>query len=126
MDIRHVKQADIAEITRIWEQHHAHSFALPHRRNLITEAVIEADGKLIAYGQVRHVAEPILVLDLNARQRDKREALIYLMHEAFRGTHNAGLDRLFAFTRDPDFADLIVKHFKYERADLGEFLIREL
>lgn len=126
MKITSTSDADVKRITEIWDKHHSRGFSLPHRKNLIVEANIVDDGKIIAYGQVRHVAEPIIVLDLDATRRQKIRALEMLMLEAFRGTSRAGLDRLFAFTRDPDFADLIVKHFAYERADLGEFLIREL
>jgi hypothetical protein len=118
--------SDVPEITKIWEAHHARSFSLPTRDGVIVEANAVEAGKIIAYGQVRHVAEPIFVLDLNATRRQKIKALELLMNEAFRGISKAGLKQIFAFARDPEFADLIVKHFGYQRADLGEFLIREL
>lgn len=126
MKLSKVQTVDLIQIYKLWEDHHARSFSLPHRQNLITEAIAREDDRLIAYGQVRIVAEPILVLDLNARPREKAQALELLMNRAVEQTRLAGLDRLFSFIRDPDFADLIVKKYKFERADLGEFLIREL
>lgn len=126
MKLAITRDSDVPEISAIWEKHHKHSFILPHRRDLIVEANVLDHGKLIAYGQVRHLAEPIIVIDLEATTRQKVKALDLLMNEAFRGATRAGLKKLFAFTRDPNFADLICKHYGYERADLGEFLIREL
>lgn len=126
MKLELVKDTDVTEISNIWEKHHCRSFSLPHRKNLITEAKAVKNGKIIGYGQVRVIAEPILVLDLDARQRDKARALELLMIEAHRGTRAAKLDRMFAFIRDANFADLIESRYGFERADLGEFLIKEL
>ena len=119
-------EKDIKTISQIWEKHHSHSFELPSRKNLIIEAKVEKDDRLIAYGQVRRVAEPIFVLDLDTRARDKIEALKLLMAEAYRGVELEGLRRIHAFIRDPYFADLIVRHFGYERCDAGELLVKEL
>ena len=124
--IKIVNDDDVKAISEIWERHHSHSFSLPSRRNIIIEAKVEKDDRLIGYGQVRLVAEPILVLDLDARQRDKIEALRLLMLEAYRGTERFGLKRMHAFIRDPYFADLIVRHFDYQRCDLGELLVKEI
>jgi hypothetical protein len=125
--LQHVREADVPEIVKIWEAHHSRSFTLPRRDSRITEAkVIDEGGRIIAYGQVKPIAEAIFVADLARSQRDRIAALKLLMSEAFRGTEQAHLDRLYAFTRDPGLADLIVKHFAFERSDPGEFLIRSL
>lgn len=126
MKLTPTQNQDVPEISKIWEEHHRYSFALPSRKGVVVEANAVEHGKIVGYGQVRLIAEPILVLDLNASRRQKIRALELLMNEAFRGVDRTGLKKLFAFTRDPEFADLIVKHFGYQRADLGEFLIREL
>jgi len=126
MHLTRTSNQDVTEITKIWEEYHKHSFSLPVRKGVIVEANAVERNRIIGYGQVRLVAEPILVLDLNASKRQKIRALELLMNEAFRGVSQAGLKRIFAFTRDPEFTDLVVKHFGYERADLGEFLIKEL
>lgn len=126
MMIKLIVDRDVPEISRIWEQHHANDFSLPSRKNVVIEAKVVEGDKLIAYGMVRKVAEPIFVLDLDARQREKTKALELLMIEAYRGCEAHKLTRLFSFIRDPNFADLVVKRFGFERADLGEFLIKEL
>jgi hypothetical protein len=121
-----VTDSDVESIGKVWESHHSHSFELPSRKRLIVEAKVVNGDRLIAYGQVRLVAEPIFVLDLDARPREKIEALKLLMSEAYRGIERFGLRRAHAFIRDPYFADLIVRHFGWERGDLGELLIKEL
>jgi hypothetical protein len=126
MDLDCVTDKDILEIKNIWAEHHSHAFHLPHRCHLITEAKAVLNNKIIGYGQVRPIAEPILILDMNARLRDRIEALRLLMIEAHRGVMHCGLDRMFAFIRDPIFADLIEKRYGFDRSDPGEMLIKEL
>jgi hypothetical protein len=121
-----VTPADISEISSIWHKHHREQYSLPDRRNLIVEAKAVEDGKIIAYGQVRHIAEPIFVLDLNARMRLKLEALDMLMQEAYRGTSRAGLSKMFAFIRDEHFSKVIAKRYAFEPSDLGRFMLKEL
>jgi hypothetical protein len=126
--LRSFRTSDVEAIDRIWRKHHSNDFSVPDRRNAVVDAVVEDDnGEVIAYGQVRLFAEAMFILDLDARARDKIEALKLLMLEAFRGTDSAGLRNLYAFISDPEFADLIEKHFGFERADkVGELLLREI
>lgn len=115
-------------IDEIWRAHHANDFSVPDRENSIVDAVVEDDsGRVVAYGQVRMFAESMMFLDLDASRREKVEAVILLMHEAFRGTKSAGIRDIYAFIKDPDFALLIEKHFDFERVpDQGELLLRRL
>jgi hypothetical protein len=126
MNLEHIEDSDIPKISALWREHHSYAFHLPHRCNLITEAKAVIGNRIIGYGQVRPIAEPILILDLNARLRDRIEALRLLMIEAHRGVMHKGLDRMFAFIRDPIFADLIEKRYGFDRSDSGEMLIKEL
>lgn len=126
--LRSFRPDDVEPIDRIWQEWHSHAFSVPDRNHRIIDAVVEsAEGKVIAYGQVRHFAEAMLVLDKGARQRDKIQAIKLLMLEAFRGTQMAGLGEIYAFISDPDFSLLIQKHFDFDPADqVGELLIRSL
>lgn len=127
MRLRKLIQDDVIEIDRIWRTFHRHDFGVPNPRNKVIDAVAENDqGRIIAYGQVKHIAEAVFILDNDARPRDKILALRALMLEALRGTDQAGITQLYAFIKNPMFADLIEKHFGFERADTGEFLIREV
>lgn len=126
MKIRPFRQSDVEPIDEIWRKHHANEFSVPDRRNVVTDAVIEnSGGKVIAYGQVKLFAEAMLILDKDASQRDKIQAIQLLMLEAFRGTQSAKIHQLYAFIKDPEFATLISRHFGFDIVDKGELLFRE-
>lgn len=125
MQLRGFRQTDIEPIDEIWRKHHSRDFSVPDRRNMIAEAVVEKEGKVIAYGQVKLFAEAMLILDKDASQRDKIEAIKLLMLEAFRGAQAHGQNQMYAFIKDPDFATLIARHFGFDIVDKGELLFRE-
>lgn len=124
--LRSFRRTDIEAIDRIWREHHSHAFSVPDRSNCVVDAVVEdGAGKVVAYGQVKLFAEAMLILDLNASQRTKIESIKKLMLEAFRGADMAGIKQMYAFIEDPDFADLIERHFGFSRINKGELLLRE-
>lgn len=95
---------------------------------MIAEVVAEDDdGGLVAYGQVKLFAEAIMILDKDASRKNKVEALKLLLLEAFRGTDQAGLQEVYCFCKDPEFATLLAKHFSFEIVDEpGELLLRKV
>lgn len=127
MIIRDFCNNDIDPINKIWEEHHSHRCSLPDRDHAIVDAVIEDDnGKIIAYGQVRHFAEMMMFLDHNISKRDKCVALKLLMMRAFEGLNKINMDQCYAFIHDPDFALLVEKHFGFNRViQPGEMLLWE-
>ena len=128
MKLRSFRDTDIPEIDRIWQEHHKDSFSVPNRDNSIIDAVVEDDlGKVIAYGQVKLFAEAMLFLDLSASKKDKVKAVIALIHEAFRGVRANDINDVYCFIKDPDFAQLVKKHFDFEIVDdPGELLLRKV
>jgi hypothetical protein len=125
--LRSFRVSDIPEIDKIWTEHHSDDYSLPNRNSMIIDAVVEEDGKIIGYGQVRIFAEAMLFLDKDAPLRSRILALKKLMLEAFRGTQQAGIEEIYAFINDPDFSLLIQKHFHFSPADKpGELLIKRL
>lgn len=124
--LRSFRQGDVEDVDRIWREHHSSDFSVPNRNNCVIDAVVEDEnGKVVAYGQVKMFAEAMLILDLNASQRQKIEAIKLLMLEAFRGTRMAGLEQMYCFIQDPDFAKLIERHFGFDLVDKGKLLFRE-
>lgn len=124
--IRPFRQDDIAKIDKIWRDHHSDDFSVPDRTTAITDVVAEDEnGEVVAYGQVKLFAEAMMILDKDASQRNKIQALKLLMLEAFRGTQAYGLKQLYCFATDPDFATLIERHFGFSIVDKGELLFRE-
>lgn len=126
MKLRDFKRSDIEPIDQIWQAHHSTDFSVPDRRNMICEAVVENDGRVIGYGQVKLFAEAMMILDLDASRREKVVALQLLLGHAFAGANQARLNQMYAFIKDPDFALLLEKHFGFERViDSGERLLWE-
>jgi hypothetical protein len=127
MIIRAFRESDIEPISDIWEQYHSTDYGLPDRSKAVIDAVVEHEGKVIGYGQVKLFAEAMLFLDKDAPQRPRILALKALMLEAFRGTESAGLNELYAFINDPKLLALIQKHFHFTPAERpGQLLIKEL
>lgn len=125
--LRAFRSSDVEEIDRIWREYHANDFSVPDRSNMVIDAVVESDGKVVGYGQVKLFAEFMLILDKSASQRDRVEAIKLLMLEAFRGARTADLKRVYCFIKDPDFATLIGRHFDFEVIDEpGELLLRKM
>jgi hypothetical protein len=125
--LRAYQPSDLAAISKIWEDHHSDYYGLPNRKSIIIDAVVEDDGRLIGYGQVRLFAEAMLFLDKDAPLRSRIQALQQLMREAFRGTERAGIREIYAFIQDPDFSLLMQKHFHFKTTDKpGELLVKEL
>lgn len=127
MKIRVFLPGDELEVDRIWKKHHQ-DFSVPNRDRMIAEVVAEDDsGGMVAYGQVKLFAEAIMILDKDASRRNKVEALKLLLLEAFRGTDQSGLQDLYVFCKDPEFASILAKHFSFEIVDNpGELLLRKV
>lgn len=123
--LRSFRESDIEPIDEIWRKHHNNDFSVPDRKNILIDAVVERDGKVIAYGQVKLFAEAMLILDLDASLRDRIAAIKLLMAEAFRGANEAQMRQMYCFIQDPDFATLISRHFGFDIVDKGELLFRE-
>jgi hypothetical protein len=124
ISLRSFRPEDVAPIDAIWREHYSDESSLPDRKHMVIDAVVEDEGKVIAYGQVRLFAEAMFFLDKNAPMRSKTGALQLLMSEAFRGADKAGL-QLYAFIKDKKFADIIIKHYGFAPVEKGELLLRE-
>lgn len=127
MKIRLFQPGDELEIDKIWKKHHQ-DFSVPNRNRMIAEVIAEDEsGAMVAYGQVKLFAEAVMLIDKDASLRDKVEALKLLLLEAFRGTDQAGLQEVYCFCRDPEFATILAKHFSFEIVDTpGELLLRKV
>ena len=117
----------ISEIDNIWKEHHSDDFSVPNRKTRLIDAVVEDEnGKVIAYGQVKLIAEAMFIVNSGLSGSIKSMALLLLMNRAFEGVNKAKLDQMYAFIKDPDFALLITKHFGFDRViEPGEMLIWE-
>ena len=127
MELRSFRWSDVEAISKIWKDHHANLYGLPNRRTAIVDAVVEDQGEIIGYGQVKLFAEGMLFLDKSKSVKTRIQALKLFMLEAFRGTERAGLQEMYAFIEDPAFALLLEKHYHFFTADKpGRLLVKEI
>lgn len=127
MIVRPYLQSDLDHVNRIWEEHWSTEASIPRRSNSIVDRVVEDKGRIIAYGQVHHFAEAMSFPDMNCSRRERILALKMLLTEAFIGVDKAGLKELYIFSRQPEFASILSRHFGFEIIDNpGELLLREV
>jgi hypothetical protein len=122
--LRSLAESDIITLDKLWQEHWSNQ-TLPGLKNRVIDAVAHDDGRIIGYGQVKLFAEAMLFLDPTARKRDRVQALKLLMEEAERGVNKAGLEDIYIFIKDPDFAVLIAERYGFERIiEPGELLLK--
>jgi len=123
--IRPVKRDDLDRIDEIYRQGHDEHFSLPDLKNTVTSAVIEIDGQVVGFGVVKVYAEAIAVLDLSKPKLERIDALESLLHEAFRGCDEAGINQLHVYVQDPMMQRLLCKRFGFKVAE-GVALVKEI
>lgn len=124
--LRPLIETDILKLDELWRAHWQSS-SLPNRVNCIVDAVVDdrESGRIIGYGQVKLFAEAMLFLDPTTPKRARVKALKLLMAEAFRGAGRYGIEDMYAFIKDPDFALLIEKRYGFQRViEPGELLLK--
>jgi hypothetical protein len=122
--LRSLAKSDIITLDGLWREHWNNT-TLPGLKNRVIDAVACNEERIIGYGQVKLFAEAMLFLDPTARKRDRVQALKLLMEEAERGVNKAGLEDIYIFIKDPDFAVLIAERYGFERIiEPGELLLK--
>jgi hypothetical protein len=123
--LRSLAKSDIITLNDLWEKYW-NDYSLPSLKNRVIDALaVDEKDRIIGYGQVKLFAEAQLFLDPTARKRDRVAALKLLMDEAQRGVHKAGLEDLYVFIKNPDFAVLIAQRYGFERViEPGELLLK--
>lgn len=111
MILRRFKIEDLDKVKEIHEKYHKDDFPLLSRDNLLSEAIIEDNGKIIAYGSTKLMGEPTLVLDTSESKIVKVKAFALLLERAIFDARSAGLEYLILATSHNDFADILLKHY---------------
>lgn len=120
-----IRRAETTDIPTILEINKQNDFPLPKFENLITQALVEDNGKIIAFGMVKAFAEAILILDKTVPNRKKIEALQNLMLEAIRGGRQHNMTQLHAFIKDAKFEQFMKEHYGFEDCS-GKAVVMEL
>lgn len=124
MIFRKVMEHDIPDLARL-QRKHPDFETLRIDKYLTDGVVVDKNETVAAYGIVMPFAEAVFLPDTDRSDREKVEALRLLLYEAIRGTDRAGLRQLHCFIRDEKFAEIMVKHFKFEPC-VGKALVLNL
>lgn len=124
MLIRGIRGSDVPELRELCNKYSHAGFDLPKKNNIFADAVIEHDGKVVAYGILKLIAEAILVLDHSLPTKIRGEALTLLIQEAVKEASKKKLLEVQAVC-EPKFANVIKKHYGFQKL-VGETLILDL
>lgn len=116
MKVRSYRSADAAQIDEIYERC-GHGHARPELDKLIGSVVIEHDGKIIAYGALQALAEASIILDTDAPQKVKVQALKECLRAAFFCASLNGYSEVYAFTAKDGFDKTLQRHFEFEPSE---------
>lgn len=105
---------DLKAIDRIWKEGYSSDFSLPDLSNAVTFAVVEDAGEIVGFGMVKMFAEAIMILDKSKSIRVKSETMKLLLDKAETDCRTENIKQLHSFTNDPNFANLLVKHFNFK------------
>lgn len=121
--LRPFTPADILQIDELWRANWQGRSSMPNRANSIVDAVIEHEGEITAYGQVKLFAETMLFLDHRRSKRERVAALKLLMAEALQGVKALGIEETYAFIQDPSFARLISSRYGFQLVESPGMLL---
>lgn len=113
MLLRGFRLSDILSISLVWERYFKGLFGLPSRANVIADAIVELDERVIAYGTIKNYYEVVMILDHSLPIRDKVQAVKLLMQKAEHEAKLAGIEQLQLFVLDDSFKNILMKHFGF-------------
>jgi len=115
LTFRHgIRNNDLEKIQALYTKHHANNFDLPSLSNIVTEAIVERDDRIIAAGTVKLMAEATMILDKDASLADKVFSFRALMEAAIKISRSKGLEELHVFSRDEKFMGHLYSHFGFK------------
>ena len=98
---------------------------MPQLEPSIITCVVEDDKGMIAFGNLKIFAETYMVMDHDRSKLERARAFKEIMPVAIMGAQRVGIHQIHACTQDPDFADVLRKHYGFWDV-LGEHLIKEV
>ena len=114
---------DISDIDKIWRSFYANEFGLPPIDDkTLYHTVIEDEGKLVGFGHIRSTAESLMVIDQSVSMRDKIKVIRLILDKQLEGMIVKDISECHAFAQNPKFAEILVKHFNYQRT-VGESVV---
>ncbi len=115
MIVRSYRDSDLKRVDEIWKKFYSTEFCLPDLSNTITHAIIENDGIITGFGEVKLFAEALMVIDKDQSLRVKTDTARALIYKGINDSTSAGLRQLHVSVHDLRFAEVMEKHFGFER-----------
>lgn len=124
MEIRGPKASDIPQLRELCDKYSHAGFDLPSKHNIFADAIVEHNGRILAYGIVKMIAEAILIMDHALPVKERGDAITLLIQEAVRQTSKKQLLELQAVC-EPKFAGVMKKHYGFQQVT-GELLVLDI
>lgn len=124
MIIRPPQRSDNDPLVEIYEKFYANEFPLD-LSTAFASVLAEKDGKIVGFGWLDLYVESHILLDKDARMRDKGQALKEIDSYGAQVAANAGMDQVHAFTTDPKFGRILEKHLHY-RPTISRCFVKDL
>ncbi len=121
---RELRNSDIPEIDEVYQAKPG-TDRLPGLNYQIICCVVEKAGKVVGYGTVNVFSEATLLLDDILNKKEKSVAFKDLMLTAIAYSKDAGVEMLYAITKDPDFAKVLSNSYGF-RSVPGTLLALDL
>lgn len=112
MKIRELRREDSDRLKEIIESN-GPDFRVPSFKYPIVEGVVTQNEEVIGYGLTRYFSEALIVLDQNLSNYDKAKAILTLFKPCIAAAKREELDELNVFVSDPEYAELLIKHFGF-------------
>jgi hypothetical protein len=114
MEIRRINFSDIEIISHLSKMQN--DFRLDSINNAIIDRIVFEEGKPVAYGIVKKLAEAIILVDPSAPLLTRAKAMRELMQYAEYGAKMSNCEQLHCFVSDEKLAKSLEKHFGFIRS----------
>lgn len=122
--VRGPRASDVEAIRALRKKYHDDGFDFPAGDQIFTDQVVEVDGKIVAYGVLKILAEAILIMDHSMPQKVKVQALTLLIQEAVKQAHIKKIREVQAVC-EPRFSALMKKQFGFQQLQ-GETIVLDI
>lgn len=125
MSIRYARPEDETKIRRLYREHYNGEFDFPSRDNVVVQLVAENEDEILGYGLLKTLSEAFIVLNKSETGRKKIKALTELIEGAIFSADRMNIEQIHAFVEDPEFANILKKHFGF-KTYVGEALVLDV
>jgi hypothetical protein len=116
MNIRKYRPEDAGKVDEIYDRCWLGTFGRPNLSHVLSAAVIEDDGKVIAFGCLELMVEAVMIVDTDAPVDKRVEALTQLIETAKFVARDKTFERFYVFPSDSHFLGILMKHFEFKNS----------